>query len=242
MRTLIVSQGLERTRTLAAISIHAPNRIIILRNTNDTSPQITKEVAKHVDMLKKTITKKTRGFNPYPFVFDIVEEKMDFFDIVGAYSHISSIIKREREEGNEVFCDISAGNKPIALAMFLACQMHKVPVTYCKAARYLTSKKTRGEHDEIALSAKEPLFFPQLPLCIEPIAIDILNALTIKRFDSISDLVRELGMFPGKAEILSISRKIDKLVELGYVKTKRIGKRKTIEITEQGRQVSRLII
>ena len=47
MKVLLVSQGLERERVLAAISVHAPSKVIILRSHKDVTPELQEEVEAH---------------------------------------------------------------------------------------------------------------------------------------------------------------------------------------------------
>jgi hypothetical protein len=239
MRTLIVSQGLERNRILAAVSIHAPNKVVFMRNTNESSDQIHREVEAHLDTVKKTLLARKRGFNPYPFVHELEDAECDFFDVVDAYTVVSEKIQKERVAGAEVAVDVSAATKTLGIAMFLAAQANRAPVTYCKAAKYITSKRRRSEGDEIVLSAKEPVFLPQLPITIEPLAFGLLEKLD-RPAGSITELIVRMGRKASKSELLSTARRLEKLEENGYVVVKREGKRKSITVTENGRKVAKL--
>jgi hypothetical protein len=105
----------------------------------------------------------------------------------------------------------------------------------------VVSGKTLTRPAEIASSAKEPIQIPQLPLSLESIPRKLLLKLTeLEKISSISTLLKEMGQKPVKSNILSVSRKLDGLAERGYVKVSRVGKRKEIEITELGKQISRL--
>ncbi|MBN3037380.1 MAG: hypothetical protein JW834_02950 [Candidatus Diapherotrites archaeon] len=235
MRTLIVAQGLETNRTLAAVSINAPNKVIIIRNTNEVSKKLERDVEKHVQRIKQALTKKS-GFNPYPFVFEVTEIHVDFFDVPAAFAAISKTIFGEKANGHEVFADISSGNKTVATALFLACQVNHAPVTYCKAAEYLNA----GDQ-EIAAIAKEPVFIPPLPIQLEELDWESLSKISDSgSVESLSQLLKSLNRETTKSELLSISRKIDRLAEFGYVEYKRRGKKKEVSITPSGRSVARL--
>lgn len=245
MRTLIVAQGLERRRILAAISIHAPNKVIVLRNTNDVTSRVREDVQVHMGLLKGELSPK-RGFKPYPFVFkvDIENYKTDFFDIVRAFSDINKLIDEEKRKKNEVVIDLSTGNKTITMALFLAAQTNKLKSTYCKAGKYFSKTQAKGKQTkpaEIAHSAKEPVEVPQFPLYLEDLPYNLLAKLVdLKKVSSISELLKEMGQKPVKSNILSLSRKLDILAEHNYIKLSRLGKRKEIEITELGKQISLL--
>lgn len=236
MRTLIVAHGLEKARIMAAVSIHAPNKLVVLRNTNEISGKLREQVDKQMTALKSEILGKTRkGTKPFPFVtlVDIETQKLDFFDVVGSFLRLQEIITDEQKAGNEVFIDISSGNKTVALSLFLAAQTMKKGVTYCKASSYLDSD------EQIVKDVKEPVFVPILPLTLHELNYDIIEKLAdVGGITSISDLLRILRLPVDKSNIMSMARKLEELQTYGYVTVTRKGKRKEVQITTQGRQIA----
>ena|GEM_PF-2693026 len=247
MKTLLVAQGLERARIHAAISIHAPNKVIVLRNNNDVNERVAKDVEEHMQLLKEELLDSKNGFKPYPFVFevDISTHNTDFFDMTQALVDINRLLKEEDSAGNEVAIDISTGSKTISMALFLAGQLSKIKTTYCKAAHYTLDKTKHtpsgSSLTEIVSSAKEPVKVPNFPIYLADLPYEILVHLgKTKKVESISHLLRLLGRNTDKSNIISLSRKLDLMDEHGYVTISRKGKYKEIKITELGKQIAKL--
>jgi len=250
MRTLIVAQGLERARIIAAVSIHAPNKVLVIRNNNDVNETLTEDVENHMNLLKNELLTSKDGFKPYPFVFevDISTHYTDFFDLTTALVDIDKIIKKELAAENEVCADLSTGSKTISMALFLATQLNKVRSTYCKASKYINLNKPQSMYDvegasltEIVTSAKEPVHIPNFPIHLADLPYNILSELSkLNSVNSISDLLRHLKEPIDKSHILSLSRKLDIMEEYGYITMKREGKSKKIMITQLGKQISKL--
>lgn len=235
MRTLIVAQGLEKARIIAAVSIHAPNKIIVLRNTNEITEKLKKQINDQMEALKKQILGTKSGIKPFPFVttVDVASHALDFFDVTGSLLVLEKLIASEKKQGNQVFLDVSSGNKTIAIAMFLAAQTAGLGVTYCKASSYLDST------EQIVRDVKEPIHIPALPLSLQKLDYAVLRKLSeLGSITSISDLLRLLDKKTDKSSIMSMARTLDELKEYGYVSVRRVGKRKEINITAQGKQVA----
>ncbi len=205
----------------------------------------------HIYLLEQEIIRKTEdGFKAYPFVVEVVANKyrVDFFDVVKAIVDIDIIINEETKNGNEIAVDISSGNKIISIALFIAAQINKLPVTYCKAGGYAPLKRDKNKRikekarpDEIAFSVKGKVDIPLLPLVIKKLPYDILESLSeIKYSSSISDLIRKMGKEDTKSEILSTSRKIEELEKYGYVIVNRAGVKKELRITDEGMMAASL--
>jgi len=252
-RVLIAAQGLERDRILAAISVHSPNRVIILRSKKDVKTELTSEVERHIQALLKEIFPTDRP-SPYPFVTkDGVETKehtVDFFNLSSALAEISSIIDSERRKGNSVSIDISSGNKIVAVALFLAAQLHRVPVTYCAAGWYSTMTKEHPklsrptDPEQIAFSAEKSFSLPRLPIKLETLPFDLLEKLSsIKQVSSVTELVQLFTgeKRPSKSQIVFFSRKLDILLNYGYVEKRRWGRPTVIRITDEGEKVVDLV-
>jgi len=245
-RTLIVAQGLERERIIAAVSLHSPNKLIILRSKKDITEELKKYVDRHIMILKDEILPKEGKTNVYPFLLEIDDQKkVDFFDLPSAISEIDSIVKKEISEGKDVAVDISSGNKIINIALFIVAQRYGLKVTYCAAGKYASMKEgislEETNPEQIAFSVKEHYDIPRIPINIEPIPINVLKALETLggEVDSIIKLARVLYSKNdvGKREHISISRKLDVLLEYGYVTKRRRGRKYIISITSAGRKI-----
>ena len=137
IRVLIVAQGLEYERILAAISLHHPTKLIILRSKKDVSPDLKDRVNKIIEGIVDHI-ESDQGRLTYPWITQIYHDqhRINFFNLTEAISQIDQIIEMEKQAGNTVTVDLSSGNKIIALALFIACTLQEIPMTYCVAGKY----------------------------------------------------------------------------------------------------------
>lgn len=245
-RTLIVAQGLERERIIAAVSHHAPTKLILLRNRHDLEglrPLIKETISLLKDDLLKS--KTTSGLLVYHYLQSIEDSKeVDFFDLAESISIIDSIIKEELKAGRQVCIDIAAGgNKIIAVALFIAAQLNKVPVSYTVGsewgdANYIKAireelrekRELKPSSFEFSVSGIQPL--PYVPLCIGKIHFDALERLARQPQGRVS-LVKELVESDKKGAYVGVARKLRWLMRQGYV----IGVGKGYQITEQGRRI-----
>lgn len=245
-RTLIVAQGLERERIMAAVSLHSPNKLLILRSKKDVTEELKRHIDRHILILKNELLPKKGKINPYPFLLEIDDQKkVDFFDLPSAISEIDLIVRNEISDGKDIAVDISSGNKIINIALFIVAQRYGLRVTYCAAGRYASMKENifseETDLEQIAFSVKENYEIPRIPINIEPIPLEILKALKNLngRVESILDLAKKL--YPskniGKREHISISRKIDVLLEYGYISKRKRGRKYIISLTNSGEKI-----
>ena len=259
-RTLIVAQGLELERILAAISKHGPRKVIILRNKKDVSDKLASIIEKLIKILKDQAFSRQYGIRLYPTLEEIDSDnyKVDFFNLPEVIASIHKIVQEETKKGNEVVIDISSGNKIIAIAMFLVAMHNQLQVTYCVASKYaaeefdsLFGKPQPVEFQQIAWSSSQLQSLPSLPIEFRKIPFDILECLMAagdRGVRSESELVllkkkvKKPTLAPArvpKKDIISISRKISELMAYGYVKKDiRPGRReRPIVLTEDGKQI-----
>jgi hypothetical protein len=245
-KTLIVAQGLEYDRILAAIHATSASRLVVLRSKFDVNKQLTEDVEKNLRTLSN------RLFPPgaprlYPFLrsedFDTTK-RVDFFDLPSAIVEIDQIIKSEKEAHHEVAIDISTGNKIVAVALYLAAQFNKVPASYCSAGKYSVQKREdqadNVEQDQIAFSAEKSYDLPMLPLRLDPLHFDVLEKVAKKsEVASITELVNlvEGAKEVEKSDLMRFSRIAEELIEYGYMKRKRDGRVVQLYITDAGKSV-----
>jgi hypothetical protein len=252
LKTLIVAQGLEIERILAAIYKHSPNKVIILRSEKDVSNRLTEIIERMIQRLKHQIFSKGVDFPIYPGLTEIDAEthRIDFFDLAEAFADINAIIQEEKKRGNEVVLDISSGNKIVAIAMFLAGQVNSLIITYCVASAYsaeiigsMLPKEKPVTYQQIASSSDKSLKIPPLPLRLKQVNLDLLNVLEAMggKANSVTDLIKHWKNkeVPSKAELVSTTRELQICAGYNYVIIRRRpGKREVaIELTEEGRSI-----
>lgn len=246
MKTLIVAQGLERERILAAISLHSPDRLVILRSKRDVTKELDEFIDKHIEALKKELFPPEDKVRYFPFLLEVDDTtRVDFFDLTSTIAEVDAKIKDELSQGNEVSVDISSGNKIVIIALFIVAQVHGLRVTYCSAGKYASMREKKVEEaappEQIAFSVRERFEIPRIPLELEKIPVEVLIGLVEMggKAESIKKLAEKLKPDKkiGKQEIIETSRKLELLEEYGYVVKKRRGRNVVVEITDKGEKV-----
>ncbi len=208
MPTLFIAQGLEEDRILAAIFHHLPTKVVIIRNRSDVSDKLTKEVERIISRVKK----EARRLPSSPTWEEIW---VDFFSPIEALIIIHSAMSKEED----VRVDISSGNKVVSTVMYVLASDLGADVTYSTASEY---GKTPTYGRLVAL--------PRLPLDLG-IDLEFLSILTSRRrWESLSELAEAFLGRSDKASVISVSRKLEPISELGLVRVRRKGKRKIVEV------------
>jgi len=244
MRTLIVAQGLEYERILAAVNIHSPNKVIMLRSKKDVTPELSQQIEKHISRVKEYIFSERNGLRLFPFIREVDADShhIDFFDIPSAMAEIVSIIKNEIAQKNQVSVDISSGNKVVAIALFLASQLLDIPITYCTAGKYASMNNTYDSLKQIAFSVQKSLNLQKLPLSLMPVSWDILKRLSqVDEIGSMSELLLLMKREKNKSNLITISRQLELLSNLGYISQAFKGRGKRVRITDSGKSVINLM-
>lgn len=247
-RVLIVAQGLEYERILAAISIHHPTKLIILRSEQDASINLRKRVNKIVDGIVKHI-QSPQGRLMYPFITQIHHNKyhINFFNLTKAISQIDRIIETEKQAGNTIAADLSSGNKIIAIALYICCTLRGIQSTYCVAGKYAPGiqehkpgevSDLRAESISFSVTTHEEL--SELPLKVSKVPFEILKKVIDQKgeINSIKTLAELLkGESVSQSDIVKVSRHVETLEELGYVQRQRKGRKVAIKVTQKGQAV-----
>ncbi len=245
-KTLIVAQGLEYERILAAIHATSASRLVVLRSKRDVNQELTVDVEKNLRTLSNRLF-PSQGPRLYPFLRTedfVTTNRVNFFDLPAAIVEIDQIIRSEKAARYEVTIDISTGNKIVAVALYLAAQFNKVPVTYCSAGKYSVQRRKEQadnfEQDQIAFSAEKSYELPMLPLKLDPLHFDVLEKVAKKgEVASITDLVTlvEGTMEVGKSDLMRFSRIAEELIDYGYMTRRRSGRVVEVRITDAGKAV-----
>ncbi len=245
-KALVVAQGLEYERILAAIHAASASRLVVLRSKRDVNQELTDQVERNLRTLSNRLF-PPEGPRLYPFLrredFDTTR-RVNFFDLPAAIVEIDQIIKSEKAARYEVTIDISTGNKIVAVALYLAAQFNRVPVAYCSAGKYAVPRRKdqadNFEQDQIAFSAADSYELPTLPLRLDPLHFDVLEKVAKKgEVASITELVNlvEGTKEVEKSDLMRFSRIAEELIDYGYMKRRRSGRVVELRITDAGRAV-----
>lgn len=171
-KTLILAQGLELARLLAAVNKHAANRVVVIRNTQELTQKLAAIVQKLLDNFEKEIFSEREGFRPFPSVTEVDSKTQctNFFNLPEATSAVYSIVMNETKAGNDVVVDVSSGTKIMSIAMFLAAQLCGVPVSYCIAGKYTVEDTVleSPQRAQIAAASGKAYDVPRFPLKLIP--------------------------------------------------------------------------
>jgi len=249
VRTLILAQGLELDRLLAAVNKHGANRILIIRNTKDLTEKLGDIIQKLIADLEEILFSEKDGFKPFPSVTEVDSKsyRTDFFNLPEAISSVYSLVQEELKKGNDVAIDISSGTKIMAVAMFLAAQFSGIPVSYCIASKYSIEDTpiTMPKRAQIAASSGRAYDIPLFPLQLIPVSIDLLEQLAetpTKGVSSVTDLLKnkqQTTRTASRSALVSTTRKLGILEYYQYIKRSHPpGQKKTsIKLTPQGEKI-----
>jgi len=254
-RTLLIAHGLEMNRLLAALYLHAPSRMVIVRSHEDASEELTEQVDQVVSEFRDFLGSDL-GRKIYPFLDpeQIVERRVDFFSVPRAFAEISEIVKDELRERREVHIDVSSGNKIAAISLFLVGQQFNLFTTYSTPWGYKVdnlpgnarsiSERLEDVQAVVAHLIRDYIVIPRLPLRIEAIDFEALGEINEAGPEGISltGLAQRLSGAdrsprPSKADLVRLSRVCDSLVEWGYIDRFRRGREVRLVATPSGRDV-----
>ncbi len=247
-RVLIVAQGLEYERIMAAISLHHPTKLIILRSIEDVSTNLRQRVNKIINSIIEEI-QSPQGRRAFPWINrDKIfhkEHQIDFFNLTKAIAQIDQIVSAEKKAGNNVTIDLSSGNTIIRLALYICSRLHELPTTYCVAGKYAPEQpRAAGERDisveSISFSVQKHVELPEVPFVVQKVPFDILKKIVehegeIDSIKALTKLIKSDSVT--QSDIVKVSRRIESLEGLGYVRRKRKGRKITIQVTEKGQAV-----
>lgn len=248
-RVLIVAQGLEYERIMAAISLHHPTKLIILRSIEDVSANLRRRVDNIIMNIVEEI-QSPQGRRAFPWInrdkIFYNEYKIDFFNLTKAIAQIDQIISAEKKAGNNVTIDLSSGNTIIRLALFLCSRLHELPTTYCVAGKYAPERppSTTGESDisieSISFSVQKHVELPEVPIVVLEVPFEVLKKIVEHEgeIDSIKALTKLLkGDSVSQSDIVKVSRRVETLEGLGYVQRQRKGRKIAILVTDKGQAI-----
>ena len=255
VRVLIVAQGLEFERILAAISLHHPTKLIILRSLEDVSAELRDRVNKIIEGIVDHI-RSDQGRLTYPWVTDIQFDKhyINFFNISEALAQIDQIIDEEKQDNNTVTVDLSSGNKIAALALYISSMLHGIQATYCVAGKYAPSIQSEELDSQefstprarsLAFSVTRHELLPGLPLEISKVPFRTLQTIIeqggeLSSIKALTELLKGPGTSIEQSDIVKVSRQVETLEGFGYVHRQRIGRKVSVRVTDKGFSVVEL--
>jgi len=215
----VVFVGLHRERLIDSIRAlrEEPVGKIILMVGEQELPAESK--------VKKLAEELKRGLET---VYDVEIDKIDKKNTLRAAKQLVDLIKKERENGNDVLLNASGSLRNVSIAAYIAACVTK--------SRIITSiSKYDEEENEIGI--EEIIEIPLIPITLLPKEqMQIVQAID-GGVDSLDELILRLNPDINKTdekfmkERSRISHHLSKLEDLGFVRRKKVGRNVRIERT-----------
>ncbi len=223
--TQIVLVGWDYERVLAGIRSFPLDKLILL-----PTPQEEREIKirgsgktslDYAKRLEQTISEVMR--------VEIELHPIPAHDFEEAFKTIVSLVRQEQSGGSEVILNVSSGTKIMSAAAICAAFIHGIRTCYTIPETEIY--EAQGVKDTITL----PMLVGFKPLqTLSESAVLVLN--TLKRIGGRTETMKVLANRLGwsRDELGKLSYHLSKLEAYGLIRTKRVGRELTIQLSETG--------
>lgn len=125
LRVHVVPMGLEIDRVIGGLKNYPTNRLILLYG-RETGSEIEIKARSNGDKIKEMVKATV----------DVEESEMDIFDFYSCTRSMRTMLDGLRNDGYDVFVNLSTGNRVITSAALLACFMTGAVPYYVHPKRY----------------------------------------------------------------------------------------------------------
>lgn len=233
----VVPMGLEMDRVLGGLKEFPTNRVILLYGT-DVDSEIERKARLNGDRIKEMV-KAT---------IDVVEMELDIFDFYSATRMLKGLFLELREEGFEVYVNLSTGNRIITSAALLACFMTRSHPYYVRPEKYSIPEDQEVLSHGVASVMEIPSVMIVGPTKDEE---ELLNALgrlggsvrhetsLIPQLDTVKNFFKPRKEGESKRSYLArkrahLSRSLKTLEKEGYINLSKKGRYVNVSLTETG--------
>lgn len=241
---LIVPIGLEVSRVIEGCKSYPVNVIYLLYNPSKGNEKYAVEQFSHqfANLVK---TKIRTSFNL------IEEEKVNLGRFYESFGKLQEIYQKEQKTGllNNIYINISTASKVFATAASLFASLHSENciIFYLKTnnyvlLEYLAKKgKSKGELEtkfkETGLT-KGPFTIEEIPILpvtwFKDEEAKVLQVIAQHpKYESLQDLIKELGMDDTPKERIALRRKLDDFETSGLIQT--VKRKKQLEIRRRAK-------
>jgi CRISPR-associated protein Csa3 len=162
-------------------------------------------------------------------VYDVEIDKIDKKNTLRAAKQLVDLIKKEKEDGNDVLLNASGSLRNVSIAAYIAA---------CITNSRIITSMPRYDEKENEIGIEEILEIPLIPVMFLPEEqMQIIHAIN-GGVDSLDELILRLNPGISKAderfmkERSRISHHLSKLEDMGFVRKEKIGRNVRIERTE----------
>jgi hypothetical protein len=251
----IIPLGFEIDRAVIAFEELPANRVYLLVTPADPNYQAENTEQKHClkEVERKLKMKK----------IEVIIRELDLFDIKQLMNNVSSLILKEKSNGNVVYVNMSAGGRLASVGATFAAMAHNAKVYYVSANRYSRNDEERLHHGISICDKSEGMMLEnfQIKLPDEPGKIvltsicrkgkpmntdEILTLLISNKIEIFQD-EKTVGSKEERRRIQQKNRVnlnkivLDKLDKNGYIAREKTGRFNKISLTESGKYMANLI-
>lgn len=246
----IIPLGHEIDRAVKPFEDHKPAKVYLLAVTN-TYGRYELSMVEEQEYFVKSVTDILRGYG-----INVEARAVDIFDSLEVAKHVSRIIVEEKGKGNEVFVNMSSGNKLSSGVASITAMAHNVKAYYVVADSYSETKEEKKKHGISICKQFRIRWIDNLPIQLpRNTAMKVLARVSqAKGGMKTVEILQFLGKigehdfeecvnwqsrnFPRGRKInflMKLNKGIlSKLEKEGYIKRRQSGKYNTIEITPKG--------
>lgn len=179
----------------------------------------------------------------------------NIFDMLEVIKDVSSIVRREKDRGNIVYVNMSAGGAFVSVGAALSAMVQGARLYYVRCERYSETREEKMKHGNAICTTYDLHFLENFNIIMPNIrALTVLVELYRRGSRRTSELLTALhehGIegFEEDHEKLSRREKVSvlmrlnkgitgKLEKVGYIRKERLGRENIYYITESGRYVA----
>lgn len=240
-RAIIPFQGKEGFR---------PNRVYLLtiKSKRNAPTNVIKE---HIEKAKKVkeyfISKK----------IEVIEIDTKLIDIKDVMAKVSNLIRKETDQGNRVYINMSSAGRLTSLGVTFAGMFHDAKLYYVRADRYSEKELERKQRGITICDHREIIFLENFKMQRpSKLAIKVLVEISkrgkMRTIDIIQFLSKEgavgyvvdyfkLSRSKKTSIIMKVNRNVlDKLEESDYIYKTRLGRENEYNLTESGKYIANI--
>ncbi|MEM5826150.1 MAG: DUF6293 family protein [Candidatus Aenigmatarchaeota archaeon] len=223
----IIISGWDKERAIWGCIRLGADKVYILipSKTNEKIEAWINEKTRNAAVMTKKKFSKFFEIELVPIIYD---------DYIDCFKNIIKIIKKE--EGNEIFVNISSGSHVATSAAIFAASLTGCKAYYVHPERY--DEIFKKEDRFISYGGRSIVEIPLLPIS-QTSSIELKILKKVKEFKriSISELAIRAREIFDKPTRSKFNYYINKLVENNFLKSEKIGRRIYVELTKRGEMI-----
>ncbi len=223
------------------------NRVYLLATIYE---EATDEVFRLLRYYHGEVVKRFEGLG-----IETVTVFMNIWDMLDVIGKVSSVVKRERERGNVVYVNMSAGGPFVSVGAALSAMVQGARLYYVRCERYSETREEKLRHGNAICTTFEIHFLENFSIGLPDergvmVLMELYNRGSMRTSELLAFLhgagVEGFEADParlprgGKISLLMRLNKgiTGKLEDLGYISKKRRGRENEFRITESGKYVA----